>query len=406
MKTTHWKRSFFTIACGQTVSLVGSSAVQFAMIWWLATQTASPMVMSLSGLAALLPQAILGPFAGVWVDRLKRKGVVIGADMFMGLAALVLAAVFFFKEPPYWSVFIVLALRSLGTVFHTPAIQSIIPTLVPQEALVKVNGWSQFMQSGAFMLGPVVGAAMYGFLPMSVILLTDFVGAAVASLTVLAVKIPDLRQRTGEKPHFWREMKEGIAVCIADRTLARLLAVAGVSMVFFMPLSTLYPLMTSDFFQGTVFQASVVELLYAMGMMAASFVLGIFGSVRHQIAGAYLGLLLTGVMSLFSGLLSPSTGGFWLFVLFCGFMGAGGNIYNIMSVAYMQAQVPQAAQGRVFALVSSMLSLTMPLGLLISGPVAEAYGVPMWFLVSGIGVIAAVLWGMLQEGKRRRDYEN
>ena len=75
-----WKQKFLTIAAGQTVSLIGSSAVQFALIWWLASETGSPMMMALSGLVAFLPQIFLGPFAGVWIDRLKRKYVAIRTD--------------------------------------------------------------------------------------------------------------------------------------------------------------------------------------------------------------------------------------------------------------------------------------------------------------------------------------
>ena len=76
---SRWKQKFLTIAAGQTVSLIGSSAVQFSLIWWLASETGSPMMMALSGLVAFLPQIFLGPFAGVWIDRLKRKHVAIAA---------------------------------------------------------------------------------------------------------------------------------------------------------------------------------------------------------------------------------------------------------------------------------------------------------------------------------------
>jgi len=88
----NWKRDFLTIASGQTVSLIGSAAVQFSLIWWLASETGSPIMMSIAGVFVFLPQFILGPFVGVWVDRLSRKTVIIAADLFIGLAALVFSA--------------------------------------------------------------------------------------------------------------------------------------------------------------------------------------------------------------------------------------------------------------------------------------------------------------------------
>lgn len=118
---SRWKQKFLTIAAGQTVSLIGSSAVQFSLIWWLASETGSPMMMALSGLVAFLPQIFLGPFAGVWIDRLKRKHVAIAADMFIGLIAVVFAVLLWVGHPPYWSACAVLGIRALGSVFHTPA---------------------------------------------------------------------------------------------------------------------------------------------------------------------------------------------------------------------------------------------------------------------------------------------
>lgn len=90
-KGDYWKRNFLVVASGQTISLIGSSAVQFALIWWIASETSSALMLSLAGLFAFLPQLVLGPFAGVWIDRMKRKAVIIGADLFIASAAGVFA---------------------------------------------------------------------------------------------------------------------------------------------------------------------------------------------------------------------------------------------------------------------------------------------------------------------------
>ena len=184
-----WKRRFFTIAIGQSVSLIGSSAVQFVLIWQIAQETQSPMLMSLAGLAAFLPQMLLGPFAGVWIDRMKRKTVVIASDLFTGLIAAVFALLLARFQMPVWSICLVLGIRAISSVFQTPAIQAIMPLLVPPEELMKANGWNQFLQSGAYMLGPVIGALMAGILPLPVLLLTDLAGALIASITMAVTHV-------------------------------------------------------------------------------------------------------------------------------------------------------------------------------------------------------------------------
>lgn len=383
----HWKRGFLTITAGQTVSLIGSSAVQFALIWWLASETGSPLMMSLAGFMAFLPQMVLGPFVGVWIDRWKRKTVIICADLFIGLVAAGFAVGFVAGKPPFWTACLVLGVRAVGEVFHAPAIQAAVPMLVPKEELVRANGWSQFMQSGAFMLGPVLGAAMYAALPMPLILLSDLLGALAAAGTVAAVNIPELVRETQEQPHFLRELREGAATLLRERRLCILTLAGAACMVFYMPLSSYYPLMTSDHFQGTSWHAGLVELLYAAGMMACAFLIGRIG-IKRKFAFIHLGMLGLGLSSLFCGLLPRDMTWFWMFALLCALMGASGNLYNIPYIAYLQENIPHEAQGRVFSLITSSLSFTMPVGLLIAGPVAERYGVAMWFLIAGVACVA------------------
>lgn len=393
---TKWKQKFLTITLGQTISLIGSSAVQFSIIWWLASKSSSPAVLAFSGLVAFLPQLILGPFAGVWIDRLNRKWVVIGADMFMGLIAVVFAVVFWqMKEPPFWSACLVLGVRAVGDVFHTPAIQAIIPTLVPKEELMRANGWSQFMKSGAFMLGPVFGALLYSALPMHLILITDFIGALAASLTMFCVHVPDIERTFDEKTNFLHELKEGGKIYLQDKKLLLIIAASTLCMCFFLPLSSYYPLMSSSYFKVSAFHGSVVELLYAGGMMGVSALIGLFGNIKRKFLMGYIGLLGMGITSFVCGILPGDDWAFWIFAIFCMLMGGCGNVFNIPIIAYMQETIPPEAMGRAFSLMGSVMSLAMPLGLLVSGPVAEKYGVEFWFLVTGVGVTVIAIAAML-----------
>lgn len=395
MNHSNWKRAFYTITAGQTVSLIGSSAVQFALIWWLSSETASPMMLAFSGLMAFLPQMLLGPFAGVWIDRWKRKNVVMLADLFQGVVAAAFAGWFLLAQPPYWTACVVLGIRAIGGVFHTPAIQALIPLLVPEDQLVRANGVSQFLQSGAFMLGPVLGAVMFGGLPMWLILLTDFLGAIAACGTMAWVKIKELPAEDHQAPHFWKEMRVGMVAFWQDKRLLSVLLTATATMVFFMPLSSYYPLMSSSYFRVSAWHGSLVELLYAAGMMAAALVIGAVGRLRSPLLTADLGLLLVGVTSLVGGLLPPTMAAFWIFAAACGLMGAGANIYGIPIMAYMQENITPEKLGRVFSMMGSLMSVSMPVGLLISGPVAEAYGVALWFAVTGVATCVLVVGNLI-----------
>ena len=270
LKIQKWKSKFLLVALGQAVSLLGSSGVQFALIWWLAEQTSSPMVLGMSGLVAFLPMTLFSPLAGIAADRYNRKYISIFSDMAMGLAALLYAALLFFFELPVWTVLIMLCVRGIGTTFQQPAIQSIIPQLVPADQLVRSNGWMQFMNSGSFLLGPVIGAALYAAFPMSIVLMSDVIGALLASLALAAVKIPKLEKAAVENESMRRQFQQGLEVFKADRKLFYVVIAEALCMFFYAPLSAFYPLMTSDYFKLSAMHGSAVEFAFAAGMMGSS----------------------------------------------------------------------------------------------------------------------------------------
>ena len=395
-----WKHRFFILITGQSISIIGSTAVQFSVIWWLSTLTASPMVLAYAGLAAYVPQIFLGPFSGVWIDRFDRKKVIILSDLFTGVVSALFAILLLTAEPPIWAFYILLGMRAVGSVFHTPAIQAVVPAVVPKEELVWANAWDQFLQSGALMLGPVLGAFMFASLPLSAILISDLLGAMIASISIGLINIkPELISQ--ELSHdFLREFREGIYVYLNHKRLLVFTFVSAVCMIAFMPITAFYPLMTSDYFHGSSYQASLVELSYSAGMMAGAVLLGRF-PIREHNSGCYLtylGLLGIGITSLFRGLLPVSMPAFYCFGLLCFGMGGSATFYNILFTAYMQKTIPAETQGRAFSFLSSIMSLTMPIGLLIAGPVSELYGVKSWFLFAG-GVIVIVVLAMLIKEK-------
>ena len=388
----NWKKRFYTITVGQSISLIGSAAVQFALIWWLAIETGSAIMLSLAGLLAYLPYAVLGPFAGVWIDRLKRKTVIIFADMFAAFVALVFSMTFFFGSPPYWAVCVVIGIRAIAGVFHTPAIQAIVPILVPQEQIMKANSVNQFLQTGSILLGPVIGAAMFAAWPMGFILLTDLVGALIACFAVAIIKIPELIHEKKNAPNFFNEAKEGISEYLKDRKLFYATITYFIVTIFLLPEAALYPLIVSNIFNGTEWHNSIVNVVYGLGMMAGAVVIGGFSQkIKNKLAMSMAGLFLFAVMSILCGILPHNTIGFLLLVGVCFIFGAVININSIPYVSYLQENIPQEKQGRVLSLYGSITSVAMPLGLIFAGPVAEIFGVMFYFIFAGIVSIIVIM---------------
>ena len=289
-KTQKWKFQFMIVALGQAVSMLGSHGVQFALIWWLAEKTSSPLMLGISGFAAYLPMTLFSPLAGIAADRYNRKFISVFSDMGMGSAALIYAVLLYFFDLPVWTVFVMLCVRGIGSTFQQPAIQSIIPQLVPKNQLVKTNGWMQLLNSGSFLLGPVIGASLYAIFPMPIVLMSDVAGAILASIALAVVKIPELEKTEQEEQHFIAEIKEGLQVFKEDKKLFYIVIAEALCMFFYAPLSSLYPLMTSDYFKLSAMYGSAVELSFAIGMMVSSLLFSSVLKINLKIRVSFMGL--------------------------------------------------------------------------------------------------------------------
>jgi DHA3 family macrolide efflux protein-like MFS transporter len=348
-ETKKWKSKFLITASGQAVSLLGSYGVQFALIWWLAEKTSSPFMLGMSGLVAYLPMTLLSPAAGISADRLNRKFICIFSDMAMGIAAMIYAVLLYFFDLPVWTVFIMLSLRGIGSTFQQPAIQSIIPQLVPSDQLVKTNGWMQLMNAGSFFLGPVIGASLYAAFPMSVVLMSDVVGAVLASGALAVVKVPKLEKTQTKNQTMAVQFKEGLKVFQEDKKLFYLVISQALCMFFYGPLSSFYPLMTSDYFGLSAMHGSAVELAFALGMMVSSLLFSSVLKVKRKIRTSFIGLFGMGFFAAVCGVLPPIYIGWLCFALACLCLGASGNVHTIPLTAYIQETVEAEKMGRAFS---------------------------------------------------------
>ena len=400
-----WRSQFVIVALGQAVSMLGSHGVQFALIWWLAEKTSSPLMLGISGIVAYLPMSLFSPIAGIAADRYNRKFISIFSDMTTGMIALIYAVLLFFLDLPVWTVFVMLCVRGIGSTFQQPAIQSIIPQLVPKDQLVKTNGWMQLLNSGSFLLGPVIGASLYAIFPMSVVLMSDVVGAILASVALAVVKIPKLEKTENEKQRFVTEIKEGLQVFREDKNLFYIVIAEALCMFFYAPLSSFYPLMTSDYFDLSAMYGSAVELSFAIGMMVSSLLFSSVLKVERKIRVSFIGLLGMGIASVICGVIPPVYIGWFFFAASCICLGAAGNVHTIPLTAYIQETVAPKKMGRAFSVLTLISSVTMPVGLLFSSPIAEKVGVNVWFFISGLCMLTLTTLVLIRYAAKHRRQE-
>ena len=206
----NWKRTFGIIWSGQFVSILTSSIVGYAVIFWMSLETGSAEVLALAAIAGMLPQSLLGPVVGVYIDRWDRRRTMIASDLFIAACTLLLALLFWSGRAELWHVYLLLACRSAGSAFHIPAMQASVPLLAPERELTRIAGVNQMIVSFSDIAGPALGALLLNISSIGNILLLDVAGAVAACTTLLLIHIPN-PARSDRRPNLWREFREGFA---------------------------------------------------------------------------------------------------------------------------------------------------------------------------------------------------
>ena len=394
MEKRNWKRTFFTIQSGQAISLITSSALQMALIFYLTEKTNSSMTLALATLVGFLPQGVLGLFIGGWIDRHSRKRIMIGADLFIAAVSALLAVISAFLDPPVWVVLAILFLRSIGSAFHTPSINAVTPLIVPTDKLAKCTGYIQSLQSVSSIVSPALGALLYAQCTLTEIIALDVVGAVIASIAVMLVKIPNIDvANIPQSEGVLAGAKEAYRILAQQKGLLTLLWMGALYMFAYMPINALFPLISMNHFGGTTWHVAMSESVFAAGMLLGGIVLGVWGGFQRKTTTVLLSIAVMGIALLIAGILPAS--GFIAFVVCCAIMGFSAPFYGVQTAIYQEMVSPEYL-GRVFSLSLSTMSLAMPLGLIAAGCFADMTGVETWFAISGIfiagiAVVGAVL---------------
>jgi DHA3 family macrolide efflux protein-like MFS transporter len=383
--STVWAARFFTIWSGQALSLFGSALVQFALIWWLTQKSGSATVLALATLVGMLPQIIVGPFAGALVDRWNRRIIMIVADGTIAAFSLLLAYLFATGTVQIWHVYAIMAVRSIGGAFHFPAMSASTPLMVPKEQLTRINGLNQALQGVNSLVAPPVGALLLGLLPTQGILLIDVGTALLAILPLLFLSVPQPTRPEGQpgvRANLFKDVRDGLAYIRTIPGLTTIIFMALFLNFLLVPSGALVPLLVTKHFGKGAIELGLMESVMGVGIISGGVLLSIWGGFKKKILTTLIGIIGLGIGVMLTGLASAN-----LFVLalvgnlVLGFMIP---MANGPVGALMQSIVRPDMQGRVTSLINSGASAIAPLGLLIAGPFSDWLGIRVWFWAGGI----------------------
>lgn len=389
----HWAARFFTIWTGQAFSLLGSSLVQFALVWWLTSTTGSATVLATSTLMALLPQVLLSPFAGALVDRWDRRWIMVLADTGIALATGVLVYLFATDQVQIWHVFAALLVRSMGGAFHGPAMSASTALMVPSQHLTRVAGANQTLQGLLSIFAPPLGALLIGLLPIAGVLAIDIVTALLAVLPLLFISIPKPPRQEAPgavlNTTYWQDFRAGFRYLLGAPGLFGITLLAMSLNFLLAPASSFMPLVVTKVFEKGVQELAWVEMGFGVGTIAAGIALGVWGGFKRKIVTSLIGVLGIGLSVLMVGVVPSHL--FGLIITAYILVGIASVFANGPLSAIFQSAVEPDMQGRVMSLIGAGATAMMPLSLLIAGPVSDWLGVRAWYAFGGVVCIAITI---------------
>lgn len=390
MTNNNWKGSISRFLFAQTISLLGSSIVQYAIIWHITLTTSSGGMLAISTVCGFLPQILISLFAGVWIDRFNRKKIIMISDTVIALSTLILALTLLMGQTSSWLLFAALIIRSAGTGIQTPTVNAIIPQIVPSDKLMKINGINSTLASIIMFSSPVISGAVLSLSSLEAALFIDVITAVIGVGVTASIFIKPHQSGSKAGSSSIDEIKIGFSYLKQNLFMRRLLTFQVVILFLISPSAFLTPLMVSRSFGEEIWRLTASEMAYSLGMILGGILITSWGGFQKKLnttilAGAIYGVVMVGL------------GGapwFVLYLVLNTIIGITSPCYNAPLTVTIQEQVPPHMHGRVFSFMQIASSCALPIGMVFFGPLADIVAV-QWLLVgSGIFVllISLVIW--------------
>jgi MFS family permease len=402
-----WRnREFVKFWTGESISQLGSQITLLALpLTAVITLNATPGEMGVLNALFYLPFLALGLFVGVWIDRVRRRPIMITSAL---CRAAVLASVPLLYVLHLLTIgYLYVAGLMLGTfmVLFELTYQAYLPSLVERDELVAGNSKLQVSASTAQVGGPALAGWLVRWLTAPTALLFDAVSFLVSAVSLIAVRkkeSPPERERPDSR--VWQDIGEGLRFTFGNASLRACVLEAGTYNMFWLVLETVFLLYANRHLGMSTGAIGLVLGGGALGALAGAL-------IAERLAARFgLGTVVSVAMTLgcAAPVLVPLASGprwviFTLFTLAFFLGGAGTTVANIQVVSLRQAITPPAMLGRMNASYRFVAWGTVPLGSLLGGALGEAIGLRPTLFVAAAGMFCAALWIVFSPIRRTRE---
>jgi DHA3 family macrolide efflux protein-like MFS transporter len=389
-----WKKNIALFLTGQAISLIGSSLVGYAIMWHVTLGTQSGVLMTIFTIATTIPLVLISPFGGVWADRYNKRFMVCAPDAFIAVITLVIALSFVFGADNLILLFTCTVVRTFGQGIQMPAVNALIPEIVPEKHLLRVNGINSSIQSVMFIASPALGGLFLSFLPIQSVLFVDVITAIIGiGIVLFLVKTPTekksisfrLENIAPNTKSYFADLKDGMKYIRTHSFLKRLFFLFAMFSILISPAALLTPLQVARDFGPQVWRLSALEVCFSAGMIVGGIIIASWGGFKNKVFTIAFCLAFTAITTVGLGLATN-------FVLYLAITLIEGLLLPFGETPIMtilQTKVDKEYMGRVFSVSTIIGSVAMPIGMCLFGPLGDIIKID--YLLIATGVLMVIL---------------
>ncbi|MBN4056471.1 MFS transporter [bacterium AH-315-K05] len=371
--------NYLLLWLGQSVSDLGSSINYIGLIWY---------VMELSGaasgvgglfIALTLPSILVGPWAGVLVDRFNKKAIIVATDVIRGLIALAMV-----MTTDITTIYFLVILNGIAQVFFSPAINVAIPRIVDGKDLMTANSLFSTTSSAATLIGPAIGGVLIALHGAKALFLINGISFLMSAFSELWITIPkqEVSKAKEEKSSMVSEMKLGLEYINKHEIVKFVIIFFAVSMLALGGLPILNIILVKEVFQFSAETFGLLMSFSGVGFLVASFCMGKWGKkfseLKLIIAGVAVYGLLYALLAFQQNILLIS-----LMFFFVGFAIV---VVDIAYGTYLQVAVEDKMRGRVFSIDIALGNVAALISIALVGVMSDVFGVRTTLVVIGLAL--------------------
>jgi MFS family permease len=390
-------RNFKLFFFGQSISVIGTWMTRVATSWLVYRMTHSALLLGIVSFAGQIVSFLLGPFAGVWVERLNRRKLLVWTQAAGAVQSLALAALTLSHVINLWEIIALSAMQGVINAFDMPGRQSFLVQMVEERSdLSNAIAINSSMANGARLIGPAIAGLVIGAFGEGWCFLIDGVSyfAVVASLLLMRMKPLDVRRKTTS---MFEQMREGWNYVRKFRPIRTILLLFAILSLMGYSYAVLLPIFAGQVLHGGAYTLGGLTAASGIGALASGLSLAVRKSVvgltrMLQIAAAMLGsaLILFGLSHIL-----------WLSLVLMVFVGFGLMQAAAVSNTIIQSLVPEDKRARVMGYYTMAFFGAAPFGSLLAGALAHRIGAPHTVIITGAFCVAGSLWFTLELPKVR-----